>query len=527
MSFDFDALLDGVAWESTPLGDRRTWPRSLQTVLALLRKSRRPQYLVWGRDYRFFYNEAFLPVIGIKHPAGFGMPMPDVWPEVWEDIEPLVTSTVRDGVSHYYEDMPFVLQRYGYDELTYFSFSYTPVQDDDGKVAGLMCVLSERTRELLAQANRWAELERLRRLFRQAPGFMCITEGASHAYALVNTAYEQLVGHSDSEVIGRSVSEVLPEVEDQGYIALLDSVFSQGESFVGRAMPVRLQRNTGAAETYYVDFVHQPIFDEDGGVWGVFTQGSDVTERVLAEAELRSTAHALEEANERKDQFLAVLGHELRNPLAPIHNAALVLRHLVGDNASALKCVDVIARQVQQMSSLVEDLVDIARISHGLLTLKRERVDLNEVMHDAVEQVRPKASERSHEVRAIAMDAPAYVVGDPHRVRQAITNLLSNAIRYTPRGGIIEVAVGRCGEDIRVDVADNGEGIAPELMPNLFEQFAQEKRSADRGGGLGVGLPLVKALMDAHGGRIEVISEGRGKGSRFSLLFPADKRDAQ
>jgi signal transduction histidine kinase len=308
---------------------------------------------------------------------------------------------------------------------------------------------------------------------------------------------------------------------------LLDNVFSQGESFVGRAMPVRLQRNAGAAETYYVDFVHQPIFDEDGGVWGVFTQGSDVTERVLAEAELRSTGHALQEANERKDQFLAVLGHELRNPLAPIHNAAHVLRHLVGDNASALKCVDVITRQVQQMSSLVEDLVDIARISHGLLTLKRERVDLNLVMREAVEQVRPKASERGHDVRSIAMDVHAYVVGDRHRVRQAITNLLSNAIRYTPRGGVIEVEIARCGEDIRVDVSDNGEGIAPELMPNLFEQFAQEKRSADRGGGLGVGLPLVKALMDAHGGRIQVVSEGRGKGSRFSLLFPTDRTDAQ
>jgi PAS domain S-box-containing protein len=522
MSFDFDALLAGVAWESTPLGDRRTWPRSLEALLALLRKSRRPQYLVWGPDYRFFYNEAFLPVIGIKHPVGFGMPMPDVWPEVWEDIEPLVVGTIRNGVSHYYEDMPFVLQRHGYDELTYFSFSYTPVQDDGGKVRGLMCVLSERTREMLAQANRQAELERLRRLFRQAPGFICITEGASHEYALVNAAFEQLIGQSDIDVLGRKVSEVLPEVEDQGYIALLDSVYSSGESFVGRAMPVRLQRTAGAPETHYVDFVHQPIFGEEGTVWGVFTQGSDVTERVLAEAELRCTGQALQDANARKDQFLAVLGHELRNPLAPIHNATYVLRHLVGDNASAVKCLDIIARQVQQMSTLVEDLVDIARISNGLLTLKREQVDLNLVLLEAVEQVRSKASERDHDVRTTVMPSPANVSGDRVRLTQAMTNLLSNAIRYTPRGGVIEAAVGSCDGDIRVDVSDNGDGIAPELMPNLFEQFAQEKRSVDRGGGLGVGLPLVKALMDAHGGRIEVFSEGRGKGSRFSLYLPAD-----
>lgn len=163
MTFNFDALLDAVTWEDTPLGCRSTWPPALEAFLALLKRSRRPQYLVWGPDRRFFYNAAFLPVIGIKHPAGFGMPMAEVWPEVWEDIEPLVTTSIRDGEAHYFEDMPFVLQRHGYDELTYFSFSYTPVQGDDGHVAGLMCVLAERTKEVQAQAQRRSELDRMQR----------------------------------------------------------------------------------------------------------------------------------------------------------------------------------------------------------------------------------------------------------------------------------------------------------------------------------------------------------------------------
>jgi len=118
MTFDFDALLKAVDWEATPLGCRSKWPRALESLLALLKRSRRPQYLVWGPDRRFFYNAAFLPVIGIKHPAGFGMPMAEVWPEVWDDIEPLVTASIRDGVAHYFEDLPFVLRRHGYDELT-------------------------------------------------------------------------------------------------------------------------------------------------------------------------------------------------------------------------------------------------------------------------------------------------------------------------------------------------------------------------------------------------------------------------
>jgi len=516
MTFDFDALLDALPWEDTPLGGRSTWPPALESFLALLRRSRRPQYLVWGPDRRFFYNAAFLPVMGIKHPAGFGMPMAEVWPEVWEDIQPLVTGAIRDGEAYYFEDQPFVLRRHGYDELTYFSFSYTPVQGDDGEIAGLMCVLAERTKEVQAQARRQSELGRMQRMFKQAPGFMCITQGPTHEFAIVNSAFERLIGHSDAEMLGRTVQDVLPEVVDQGYLALLDRVYSSGESFVGSAMPVRLARSGshGLSDTLYVDFVHQPIVDDDGSVWGVFTQGSDVTARVLAE-------EALRDANARKDQFLAVLGHELRNPLAPIHTAAQVLRHLAANDEGAMKFVEIIARQAQQMSRLVEDLLDITRIGNGLLTLKSERVDMNAVVRAAADQMRNKASERGHVLHVALPEAPALVNGDATRLTQVTSNLLSNAICYTPQGGAIEVSVAQCGSHVRLEVADTGEGIAPELMPKLFVQFAQGKRSADRTGGLGIGLPLVKALVDAHAGRIQVISEGPGQGSRFVIDLPS------
>ena len=491
--------------------------------MALLARSSRPQYLVWGPDRRFFYNAAFLPVIGIKHPAGFGMPMADVWPEVWEDIEQLVTTTIRDGASHYFEDMPFVLRRYGYDELTYFSFSYTPAQNDDGQVAGLMCVLAERTKEVQAQAKWRSELDRMQRLFKQAPGFICVTQGPSHVYAVVNSAFERLVGKKDAALLGHPVEAVFPGSVDQGYVAQLDRVYATGETFVGRAMPVRLARIQGSAEqeTLYVDFVHQPIHDEDGRVWGLFTQGSDVTDHVHAEATLRAHEQALVDANARKDQFLAVLGHELRNPLSAIHTAAEVLHRVGGEDERARKCVDVIARQTQQMSTLVEDLFDIARITSGLLTLKIERVDVNVAVQRAVDQTRTKAIECGHEIRTILSDTPATVNGDVIRLTQMVSNLLSNSIRYTPRGGNIQVSVAKVGNEIRMEVSDNGQGISPELMPDLFVPFAQGERSADRTSGLGIGLPLVKALVDAHGGRIEVASEGRDQGSQFRIDIPA------
>src|SRR5688572_11735673 len=199
--FDFAALLDSVAWETTALGPRAGWPGSLLSLLALLRRSRQPQYLVWGPERRFFYNAAFLPVMGIKHPEGFGMPMEQVWPEVWEDIRPLVDSAIDEGVSHLFHDIPFVLRRHGFDELTYFSFSYTPVDDDAGRIAGLMCVLNERTKEVKAIADRAAELDRMHRMFNQAPGFVAVTQGQAHEYVLANGAYERLVGHAQSDLL--------------------------------------------------------------------------------------------------------------------------------------------------------------------------------------------------------------------------------------------------------------------------------------------------------------------------------------
>jgi PAS domain S-box-containing protein len=516
VTFDFYALLDAIAWEDTSLGCRLNWPCTLNAFLSLIARGKGPRYLVWGPDRRFFYNAAFLPIMGAKHPSGFGMPMADVWPGVWEDIEPLVTTTICDGVSQYLENIPFVLQRDGHDELTYFTFSFTPAVDDEDRVAGLFCALVERTRDVQARDQWRSELDHMQRLFKQAPGFVAVTQGPSHEFVLVNKAYERLVGHNEAELLGRTVEEVLPEVVDQGYAVMLDRAYSTGEPCVGRALPVRLARIPGSAEqqTLYIDFVQQPIQNDDGNVSGVFFQGADVTDRVHGEMTLRDAAA-------RKDQFLAVLGHELRNPLSAIHTATAVLRLVGGGDHRTAKCLDVITRQTQQMSTLVEDLFDIARITTGLLTLKREEIDANVVAEDAIEQMRAKANDCQHQLRVISTNGPALVNGDAVRLTQMISNLLSNSIRYTPRGGEIKVSVTNTGSEVCVEVSDNGDGISAELMPNLFVPFAQENRSAERAGGLGIGLPLVKGIVDAHGGTIEVTSEGKGQGSRFSISLPA------
>ena len=520
--FDPIALLEGVDWRNTPLGPRSQWPASLKSLLALILRSRRPQYLVWGPDRRFFYNAAFLPVMGIKHPQGFGQPMAEVWPEVWSEIEPLVSSSIRDGTSHFFEDRPFVLQRHGHDELTYFSFSYTPVEDDAGRIAGLMCVLNERTDAIAAETRQRAEMRRMQELLQQAPGFACVTYGPSHVISVVNDAYARLVGKSRDALIGRPVAEALPEVIEQGYITLLDHVFQFREPFVGRSMPVRLVRNPDAgSEERVLDFVYQPILDGNGSMDGIFIQGSDVTDRVRAENELRRSEQALRDANENKDRFLALLGHELRNPLAPIHTATEILGRLVRDDPRATQCIDVIARQSRHMAALVEDLVDVARITNDLIVLDRRPVDLNAIVGTAVEQLRPTATSRGHTIATHLADRDVVVDGDALRLTQVVTNLLSNAIRYTPVGGRIGITVSRDNALARIDVEDNGIGIPPALLPDLFLPFVQAQRATDREhGGLGLGLTLVKRLVEAHGGEVDVASDGPGRGSRFTLRLP-------
>ncbi|BCT91659.1 hypothetical protein LYSHEL_06830 [Lysobacter helvus] len=519
-AFDPIALLEAVDWRSTPLGARSQWPATLKSLLALILRSHRPQYLVWGPDRRFFYNAAFLPVMGIKHPQGFGQPMSEVWPEVWHEIEPLVSSSIDEGASHFFEDRPFVLQRHGHDEQTYFSFSYTPVEDDEGRIAGLMCVLNERTDAIEAETRQRAQMRRMQELLQQAPGFACVTYGPTHVITIVNDAYERLVGQSRDALIGRPVAEALPEVIDQGYVTLLDHVFRYREPFVGRSLPVRLARPDATTEERILDFVYQPILDGNGSMDGIFIQGSDVTARVRAETELRRSEQALRDANANKDRFLAVLGHELRNPLAPIHTATELLRHLVRD-PRATQCIDVIARQTRHMTALVEDLVDMARITNNLIALDRRPVDLNAIVEGAVEQLRPSAAARDHAVVTHLADRDVVVDGDGVRLTQVVTNLLSNAIRYTPVGGSIRITVSRDNARARIDIEDNGEGIAPELLPELFEPFVQAHRATDREhGGLGIGLTLVKRLVEAHGGEVEVASEGLGRGSRFTVRLP-------
>ncbi len=230
---------------------------------------------------------------------------------------------------------------------------------------------------------------------------------------------------------------------------------------------------------------------------------------------------ALREADQRKDEFLAMLAHELRNPLAPITTAAEIIRMARADPARMKAAAEVIARQVRHITKLMDDLLDVSRVTRGLAHLERKPVDLASVVHTAIEQVSPLLHERGHLLTTNVEAAEACVLGDRARLIQVVANVLNNAARYTPDGGRIEMSLRTAGDEAVIGVSDNGQGMEPDLIPRLFQLFTQGRRSPDRSqGGLGVGLALVKRLVELHGGRVKAESPGPGRGSTITIELP-------
>jgi len=506
------AMMRAHDWATSPLGHPRNWPQALRTTVGLMLNSKFPMFVAWGPELGFLYNDSYVPVLGEKHPTALGNRFHDVWREIWDDIHPLIVRALK-GEATYMDRMPLRMNRHGYDEDTWFRFSYSPVRDEDGTVAGMFCACVEMTGEVLAERYREEENQRLMTLFEQAPGIIAVLRGPNHVFELTNQSYLALIGHR--ELNGKPAREALPEVADQGFFELLDRVYASGEPFVGHAVPLRVQRAPGEPlEERFIDFVYQPIRGPKGDVEGIFVEGSDVTVRKRVEDELRA-------ANRQKDQFLAMLAHELRNPLAPITTAAQLLQRGNMDPQRMRHASDIIARQAEHMTSLVNDLLDVSRVTRGLATIEKDELIIADIVHGAVEQVRPLLDARRHALQQLVTDEPLHVCGDRTRLVQVVSNILNNAVKYTPPGGQLVLRVRRDADEAVISVRDNGQGIDPQVLPYIFDLFTQAERTPDRSqGGLGIGLALVKSLVALHGGRVAAASEGLNQGSEFSIRLP-------
>jgi signal transduction histidine kinase len=424
------ALMRDHDWSLSPLGHPASWPQSLRSIVGMLLNSKFPMFVAWGPALGMLYNDAYIEILGDKHPAALGARLDDIWAEVWDAVRPSIAQAMR-GQAVYGENLPLTVSRRGYDEPAWFTFSYSPVRDESGEVGGMFCAVVETTEQVLAQRHRADEITRLQRLFQHAPGIIAILRGPEHIFDIANDGYCRFIGRDDS--VGKTVRQALPELEGQGFYALLDQVYASGKPYIGNEVPIMLQREPeGPLEERFASFIYQPTFDHRGDISGIFVEGSDVTESVRALRALQASENALKATNHRKDEFLAMLAHELRNPLAPITNAAELLKMAPLGNDKVMRAAEVIARQARHLRVLVDDLLDVSRVTRGLVDLKMDSVDLHTIVESAVEQARPLMQSKGHALTVRHARAHPSVMGDRNRLVQVMVNLLNNAANTRP-----------------------------------------------------------------------------------------------
>ncbi len=386
----------------------------------------------------------------------------------------------------------------------------TPIRAEDGAVSGAVAASMDLTDQVDTQRALRESEEKFRTITDAMPQ-MVWSSRADGQNDYSNRRWSDFTGLSNAELLGTSWVTIIHPDDLARLQALWADSLATGALF---EIEHRLRHHSG--EYRWVLNRALPVRDEAGRVIRWMGTVTDMHDQKLAAEELKA-------ANARKDEFLAMLAHELRNPLAPISTAAQMLKLSGADPKRIAHASDVIGRQVRHMVELVDDLLDVSRVTRGLVELEREPVDLKSVIQNAIEQARPLIEKKGHTLSTRLGAANVSVTGDRKRLVQVMANLINNAAKYTPDGGEITVCADPVPDagQVKLSVKDNGIGIEAALLPNIFELFTQAKRTPDRAqGGLGLGLALVRSMVNLHGGQVEAHSAGPGRGSCFSVVLP-------
>jgi PAS domain S-box-containing protein len=396
------------------------------------------------------------------------------------------------------------------------------MRDAAGTLIGFSKVTRDLTEQRRVELARRAAEDRFRLLVESVRDYALFALDPKGMVATWNAGAERIKGYTAAEIIGSHFSKFYSEEDVRAGKCEFELEVAEREGrFEDEGW--RLRKD---GTKFWANVVISAVRDDQGKLVGFSKITRDLTDRRRAEDE-RAARLAAEQANRSKDEFLAMLGHELRNPLAPIVTA-LELIKLRSETES--KELQIIERQVSHMMRLVDDLLDVSRITRGKIELKLQRIDVHDVIVKALEMVAPLLEQKRHHVAMESTAGQAFVNGDENRLTQIITNLLTNSARYTPPGGNIVVKLRTDARGATVEVRDDGQGVDPELLPRIFDLFVQGNQTSERSsGGLGLGLTLVKSLAQQHGGRVTAHSPGRGHGSTFSVwlpLFTASTHDA-
>lgn len=368
-------------------------------------------FVAWGPERTMLYNDGYALMCANRHPWALGKPFAAVWADIIEDVGPIMDAAYI-GVPTYMDDIEFTMMRHGRPVETHFSFGYTPVHDESGKIAGMFCTALEITSEVIAAKTRARELARLHALLEQAPSFMAIVKGPDHTFEFTNAAYRQLIGHRD--VIGKTLEEALPELEGQGFSELLDHVYKTGDAFVGREMEIGLQHTPDSPiQKGFLNFVYQPMHDDAGRITGIFVDGSDVTS--LKRAEL-----ALREAISIQHTLTGELQHRIKNSLAMV--SAIASQTLLGEDISDRR-------------SLFDSRLSALATAHDILTSNTwTTASLRDVIRGALSPHLPSADR-------VALDGEDVELTPKQALSMALAihELATNAAKY----GALSVSEGQ------------------------------------------------------------------------------------
>ncbi|KQY50373.1 hypothetical protein ASD14_11670 [Lysobacter sp. Root494] len=464
-----------------------------------------------GPEHRFeIANEACTRLVGERDLVGRTVRevMPDVAGQGYLE---LLDNAYRSGEAFVGRRMAVHVSRSGnHREDRYVDFVFQPIRGTDGAVTGIFIQGSDVTEQERLEVQLRESEAKFRTITDAMPQIVWSTlPDGFHDY--FNRGWYEFTGVPEGTTYGNAWSGLLHPADMGRSWQLWQHSLATGEPY---EVEYRLRHRSG--EYRWVLGRALPLRDQ-GNITRWMGTCTDIHERVIAREMLQREA-------QRKDEFLAMLAHELRNPLAPIRAAASVLPAAAGDAERTAQLADVIERQVAHMTRLVDDLLDVSRVTRGLAKLDLEPDDLKSIVTGAVEQVRPLIEKRRHTLATWMVPAPVPVRADRTRLVQVFANLLNNAAKYTPDGGHIELRVDIHDGEAVVGVRDNGTGIDAQLLPHVFDLFSQGARDADRSqGGLGIGLALARSITQLHGGQIVGLSNGRGQGSEFIVRLPMAK----
>lgn len=395
-----------------------------------------------------------------------------------------------------------------------------PIHDEDGAIVGALGMFADITARKRAEEQLRASEALLRAVLASTTDLIWVKDREGRITLGNQATFDALGGGDPEAVLGRRAREL---GEDPEHASAIDENDARVLA-TGRPETVEeLFAHDG--QDYVYQSVKAPLRDGEGAVVGVVGVSRDVTAARRTPQALRDSEDRLRDADQRKDDFLATLAHELRNPLAPIRHGLQLLQLVGGGPEAAERARAVMARQVDQMVRLIDDLMDVSRISRGKIALQRRTMDIAEAVRVAVDTSRPLLLAQDHTFVLELPPEPIHVDGEPARLAQVFANLLNNAAKYTDRGGRVRLTVERWEREVQVTVEDNGTGIPPDMLARVFDLFTQVDGSAERAqGGLGLGLNIVQRLVSMHGGVVTVTSAGPGRGSTFTVRLP--RRDA-